>query len=58
MIYGLVAVDNFTKVVSVIPIKNKQVKEIMRALEKEFASMGKPQNVYSDEEGAMNSDTF
>ena len=30
----------------------------MRALEEVFASMGKPQQIYSDEEGAMNSDTF
>ena len=29
MRYGLVAVDGFTKVVSVIPIRNKQVNEII-----------------------------
>ena len=57
MRYGLVAVDGFTKVVSVIPINNKQVNEIIRGLEEVFAIMGKPQQIYSDEEGAMNSDT-
>ena len=30
----------------------------MGALEEVFASMGKPLNIYSDEEGVMNSDTF
>ena len=58
MRYGLVAMDGFTKVVSVIPIKNKQVSEIIRGLEEAFATIGKPQQIYSDEEGAMNSDTF
>ena len=58
MRYGLVAVDGFSKMVSVIPINNKQVNGIMRALEEVFASMGKPIQLYSDEEGAMNSDTF
>ena len=58
MRYGLIAVDGFTKVVSVILIKHKQVNEIIRGLEEIFAIMGKPQQIYSDEEGAMNSDTF
>ena len=56
--YGFVAVDGFTKVVSVIPLKNKQVNEIIRGLEEVFAIMGTPQQIYTDEEGAMNSDTF
>ena len=58
MRYGVVAVDGFTKVVSVIPIKHKQVNEIIRGLEEVFAIMGKPQQIYSDEEGAMNSYTL
>ena len=57
MRYGLVAVDGFTKV-SVILMKNKQVNEITRGLEEVVVIMGKPQQIYSDEEGAMNSDTF
>lgn len=57
MRYGLVAVDGFTTVVSVIPIKNKQVNEIIRGLEEVFAIMGTPQRLYTVEEGAMNSDT-
>ena len=58
MRYGLVAVDGFTKIVSVIPIKHKQVNELIRGLEEVFAIMGTPHQIYSDEEGAMNSDTF
>ena len=58
MRYGLVAVDNFTKMASVIPVKNKQVNEIMRGLEEVFSIMGTPKQIYSDEEGAMNSITF
>ena len=57
MRYGPVAVDGFTEVVSVIPIQNTQVNEIIRGLEEVFATMGKPQQIYSNEEGAMNSDT-
>ena len=57
MRYGLVAVDGFTKVVSVIPFQSTQVNGIIRGFEQVFAIMGKPQQIYSDEEGAMNSDT-
>ena len=32
--------------------------EIIRGLEEVFATMGTPKQTYSDEEGAMNSDTF
>ena len=32
--------------------------DIIRRLGKVFATMGKPQQIYSDEEGAMNSDSF
>ena len=55
MRYGLVAVDGFTKVARIIPIKNKQVNEIIRGLEYIFAIMGKPQQIYNDVEGAMDS---
>ena len=50
---GLVAVDGVTKVVSVIPIKHKQVNKIRRGLEEAFATMGTPHQIYTDEEGAM-----
>ena len=40
MIYGFVAVDDFSKVVSFLQLKHKQVNEIMRALEEVFKSLG------------------
>ena len=55
MRYGLVAVDGFTKVVCVLPMNNKQVNEIIRGLEEVFATMGQPQQIYNDAEGATNS---
>ena len=58
MRYGLVAVGGFTKVVSVIQIKNKQMNEMIGGLEEVFAIMGTPHQIYTDEEGAMNSNTF
>ena len=43
--YGLVAVDNFTKVTEVIPIKNKTPESIIAGLKKIIGSMGN-QNSY------------
>ena len=40
---------------SVIPIENKQPDEIIRALKKVIGTLGKPQQIYSDEEGAFTS---
>ena len=37
--YGLIAVDGFSKMVSVIPIENKQPDEIIRALKKSLNSL-------------------
>ena len=56
--YGLVAIDNFTKVADVIPIKNRQPSELIRGLNLIFKSMGKPKQIYSDEEGALRSLQF
>ena len=56
--YGFVAVDNFTKMASVIPIENKQTDEIIRALKKVIETLGKPKQLYSDEEGAFNSTKY
>ena len=58
MRYGFVAVYDFNKVVSVIPIENEQVNAIMSALEEVFTSPGTLFQIYSDEEGAMNSNKF
>ena len=53
--YGLVAIDNFTKVAEVIPIKNRTPESIIAGLKKIIGSMGKPKQFYSDEESSMRS---
>ena len=47
--YGMCAVDNFTKMVSVIPINNRKPSEIIRGLKLIFEQLGKPKQLYSDE---------
>ena len=46
--YGLVAIDNFTKIADVVPI-NKTPEEMVIVLNKIFTSMGKPKQLYTDE---------
>ena len=53
--YGLVAIDNFTKVAEVIPIKNRTPESIIAGLKKIIAEMGKPKQLYSDEESSVKS---
>ena len=48
--YGLVAIDNVTKIAEVIPIKNRTPESIIAGLKKIVGSMGKPKQLYSDEE--------
>ena len=47
--YGLCAIDNFTKMVSIIPIKNISPSEIIRGLKLIIEELGKPKQLYSDE---------
>ena len=56
--YAFVAVDGFSKMASVIPIENKQTEEIIRALKRVIETLGKPKQLYSDEEGAFNSTKY
>ena len=56
--YGFTAVDNLTKMTSVIPIENKQPDEIIRALKKVIEHLGKTKQIYSDGEGAFNSNKY
>ena len=56
--YGMVAIDNFTKVAEVIPIKNRQPTELISALKSIFQSMGKPKQLYSDEESSFRANVF
>ena len=51
--YGLVAIDNFTKIAEVIPIKNRTPESTIAGLKKIIGSMGKPKQLYSDEESSV-----
>ena len=51
--YGLVAIDNFTKSAEVAPIKDRTPEAMIDGLKKMFTSMGKPRQLYSDEESSM-----
>ena len=53
--YGSCAIDNFTEVVSVIPIKNQSLSEIIRGLKLILERLGKPKQSYSDEESSLRS---
>ena len=50
--YGLCAIGNFTKMVSVIPIKNRSPSAIIRGLNLIIGELGKPKQVYGDEESS------
>ena len=56
--YGLCAIDNFTKMVSVIPIKNRSPSDIIRGLKLIIEELGKPKQLYSDEESSLRSTEF
>ena len=56
--YGLVAIDNFTKVAEVIPVKNRQSTELISALKPICQSIGKPKQLYSDEESSFRANMF
>ena len=56
--YGMVAIDIFTKIAEVIPIENRQPIELISALNFIFRSMGKPKQLYSDEESSFRAKEF
>ena len=51
--YGLVAIANFIKIAEVVPIKHRTPEAMIDGLKKIFTSMGKPKELYSDEESSM-----
>ena len=53
--YGLVAIDIFTEIAEVVPIKNRTPEAMVDGLKEIFISMGKPKQLYSDEESPMRS---
>ena len=56
--YGLCAIDNLTKMVSIIPIENRSPSEIIRGLKLIIEELGKPTQLYSDEESSLRSHKF
>ena len=53
---GLLIVDIFSKYLTVVPIRSKTIADVLEGIKKGFANMGgKPEVVYSDDEGALNS---
>ena len=56
--YGLRAIGNFAKMVSVTPIKNRSPSEIIRGLKLIFGELGKPKQLYSDEESSLRGTEF
>ena len=56
--YGLCAIGNFTKMVSVIPVKNRPPSEVMRGFKLIIEELGKPKQLYSDEESSLRSQEF
>ena len=56
--YAMVAIDNFTKIAEVTPIENRQPTESISALKLIFRSMGKPKQLYSDEESSFRAKVF
>ena len=53
--YGLASVDNFTKIAEVAPIKDQTPEAMIDGSRKIFTSMGKPKQLYPDEESSMRS---
>ena len=53
--YGLVAIGNFTKIAEVVAIKNRTPESMIEGLKKIIDSMGKPKQLYSDEESSLRS---
>ena len=47
--YGLVAIDNFTRIAEVVAIKNRTPESIIDGLKKIITSMETPKQLYSDE---------
>ena len=58
--YGaLLTIDIFTKYMAVVPVKSRQITEVLEALKQCIHRMGgKPQTIYSDSEGAFVSGEF
>jgi hypothetical protein len=56
--YGLSAIDVFTKKATMVLMKDKEKKEVKRAMGEVFKILGKPKSVYSDEGSEFIDKTF
>ena len=56
--YAFVAVDVFTKIIWGVPIKNKKPEECIRAFKEVLDKIGKPKQLYHDNEGSFSSIEF
>ena len=53
---GFFIVDIFSKYLTVVPLDTKQISDVLHGIKTGFDNMGgKPEVVYSDDEGALNS---
>ena len=53
--YCLVAVDVFSRYADAVPIKGKDIANVLPAFEKIIDVIGKPKSIFTDQEGSMNS---
>jgi hypothetical protein len=53
---GLMMIDIFSKYMTVVPLESKQTAELLKGIKEAFQNMGKkPEVIYTDDEGALNS---
>ena len=45
-------IDIFTKFINIIPIKTKTIPELLEVIKTIISKMGKPESIYTDNEGA------
>ena len=56
--YELTAIDTFTKIAHVVPIKTKTPTYVVKAMEDIIKTMGIPTQIMTDGEGAFNSSEY
>ena len=54
---GVLCIDIFSKFITIIPIKSKTIPDILDAIKQIINKVGKPKNVYTDNEGAWSRGT-
>ena len=56
--FGLVGIDNFTKKAWVVPMDNKDAQNLIAATKDIFHNVGKPKQIYTDQEKAMTGNEY